>query len=374
MFHNIKVDVIYYKTSTDFEMEFNLCGCCRMRLLTDKAPDRKILVTQLARAVSRSRIIMIVGSLFGEEGVIKTAAAAIGRGTKIANNSQYGIKGDEQIEIISDSVPLVTTEGIFGGCIIEQGPQTLILLSDNKNVRKNIMNNLIHPYVQEVFAAELLENNSNEESESKADASSAEEEAPAPTEPQEPEAAAEAEGTETETSPANTEENGLEQQNETSEQEQGAASDNVEDMPTGFIIDDDNHDDNEQPSLEDKIILEDEDYIEESVRSEQEAIEEAMKKGQELYAEPQYISRRQAKRMEAAYSNIINDGQAYVPAEDDDEEARLDSIRTLNISIIAIGILLLIIALVLCYCIFAVPQKEATPVAEYIREVFSVFG
>ena len=37
----MKVDVIYYKTNTDFEMEFNLCGCCRMRLLTDKAPDRK---------------------------------------------------------------------------------------------------------------------------------------------------------------------------------------------------------------------------------------------------------------------------------------------------------------------------------------------
>ena len=30
MFQNLKVDVIYYKTNTDFEMEFNLCGCCRM--------------------------------------------------------------------------------------------------------------------------------------------------------------------------------------------------------------------------------------------------------------------------------------------------------------------------------------------------------
>ena len=52
MFQNVKVDIIYYKTNTDFEMEFNLCGCCRMRLLTDKSPDRKTAVHSLARAVS----------------------------------------------------------------------------------------------------------------------------------------------------------------------------------------------------------------------------------------------------------------------------------------------------------------------------------
>ena len=67
MFQNIKVDIIYYKTQTDFEMEFNLSGCCRMRLLTDKAPDRKILVNQLVRAVSRSRIILLAGDLFGKK-------------------------------------------------------------------------------------------------------------------------------------------------------------------------------------------------------------------------------------------------------------------------------------------------------------------
>ena len=39
MFQNVKVDIIYYDTSTDFELEFNLCGCCRMRLLTDKTDD-----------------------------------------------------------------------------------------------------------------------------------------------------------------------------------------------------------------------------------------------------------------------------------------------------------------------------------------------
>lgn len=159
MFQNIKVDVIYYNTTTDFEMEFDLSGCCRMRLLTDKAPDRKTLVNQLVRAVSRSRIIIMTGGLFGEEGVIKTCSKAINRSLDAVDNKAYGIDGDQEIEIISDSIPLVSTDGIFGGCIIEQGPQTLILLTENKDIRKNIMQNLIHPYIKEVVAGELVEKN-----------------------------------------------------------------------------------------------------------------------------------------------------------------------------------------------------------------------
>ena len=95
MLQNIKVDIIYYNTNTDFEMEFNLCGCCRMRLLTDKVPDKKTMVHSLARAVSRSRVIIIVGNLFGESGVTEIAAKAIGGNVSLADNKTYGISGDE---------------------------------------------------------------------------------------------------------------------------------------------------------------------------------------------------------------------------------------------------------------------------------------
>ena len=155
MFQNIKVDIAYYKTNTDFEMEFNLCGCCRMRLLTDKAPDKKTLVHSLARAVSRSRVIIIVGKLFGEDGIINIAASATGSKLSVADNKAYGISTDDKIEIINGSTPLVTPEGYFGGCIMEKGPQTMILLTENKNVRKAVMKNLIHPYIEELCALDL---------------------------------------------------------------------------------------------------------------------------------------------------------------------------------------------------------------------------
>ncbi len=150
MVQNLKVDVIYHLTSSDFEMEFNLCGCCRMRLLSDKTTDKKTFIKALARDVSRSRVIIACGPLFSNDGLIKTVATAIGSSTVLCNNKTYGIKGEEQISIINGSTPLVTPDGYFGGCIIESGPQTIILLTENKAFRKAIMQNLIHPYIEEI--------------------------------------------------------------------------------------------------------------------------------------------------------------------------------------------------------------------------------
>ncbi len=150
MIQNLKVDIIYHSTPSDFEMEFNLCGCCRMRLLNDKTTDKKAFIKSLTTAVSRSRVIIACGPLFGAEGLIKTVAKAIGSHATPCDNATYGIKSDEIIEIIGGSTPLVTPDGYFGGCIIESGPQTIVLLTENRNFRKAIMQNLIHPYIEEL--------------------------------------------------------------------------------------------------------------------------------------------------------------------------------------------------------------------------------
>ena len=157
MFQNLKVDIVYYKTNTDFEMEFNLCGCCRMRLLTDKAADSKSTVRSLSRAVSRSRVILVIGALFGDDGVINIISKAIDSKLSNINNKNYGISGNDEIKILDGATPLVTKDGYFGGCIIERGPQTMILLTENKTIRKALMKSLIHPYIEELCAVELNE-------------------------------------------------------------------------------------------------------------------------------------------------------------------------------------------------------------------------
>ncbi|MBQ4119038.1 MAG: hypothetical protein IJD45_01445 [Clostridia bacterium] len=150
MLENFKTDIIYYDTASDFELEFNLCGCCRMRLFNDKCSDKKSLLLSLSRAVSRSRVIIVTTSLFGENNIFKTVASAIGSDTETIDNSQYNIASDTEITVIKGSLPLVTEDGIFGGCIIESGPQSLIVLTDNQAVRKTLMKNLIHPYIKEI--------------------------------------------------------------------------------------------------------------------------------------------------------------------------------------------------------------------------------
>ncbi len=150
MQQNLKVDIIYYDTPTDFELEFNLCGCCRMRLLTDKTNDQKLFLHMLARSVSRSRAILVFGKLFGKSGAINLVAQSIGKNLEPVDNSLYNIDSKDEIKIIEGSLPLVTDDGYFGGCIIESGPQTIIVLSDNKTVRKSIMSTLIHPYIEQI--------------------------------------------------------------------------------------------------------------------------------------------------------------------------------------------------------------------------------
>lgn len=150
MVQNLKVDIIYHLTTSDFEMEFNLCGCCRMRLLSDKTNDKKNFVKALARNVARSRIIIACGPIFGPDGLISVVATAIGSGLTLCDNKTYGINTDEEIHIINGATPLVTPDGYFGGCIIESGPQTIILLTENRAFRKSIMQTLIHPYIEEI--------------------------------------------------------------------------------------------------------------------------------------------------------------------------------------------------------------------------------
>lgn len=157
MIQNIKVDIIYFKTATDFEFEFNLGGCCHMRLLNDKVSDKKSFVNSLARAVSRSQIIISVGPLFGQDGLISVAAAAINHRLQAVNNKAYGINSDSEIEIIDGAVPLVTREGYFGGCIIESGNQSIIVLTENRTIRKSIMKTLVHPYIEDMCIMQSAE-------------------------------------------------------------------------------------------------------------------------------------------------------------------------------------------------------------------------
>lgn len=147
---NLKLDIIYYKTSSDFEMEFNLSGCCRMRIFKDKVDTAKGLISTLARDVSRSRIILIVTDLSGENSGVEVVSKAIGLPVTDPIKADYGIKTCDPVQLPKGAVPLITKSGIYGGCIIESGPQSIIVVSSIRSLRHEIMKAYVHNYIFDV--------------------------------------------------------------------------------------------------------------------------------------------------------------------------------------------------------------------------------
>ncbi len=143
----IKADIIYYKTDSDFELEFNLNGCCPMRLLSSKPQNDGELLQSLGRAVSRSQLIITVGCIKGEYSVIYNVCNAIGYAMTGQDLSMLGV--NEPVMLPKGAIPLVSKEGVLGGCVIECGPQAIIVLTEDRALRKSIMKSLVHQYVRD---------------------------------------------------------------------------------------------------------------------------------------------------------------------------------------------------------------------------------
>ena len=151
---SIKLDVIYYKTPSDFEFEFNLSGCAGVRLFKEKSESPKALVTSLARDVARSRIIIVVADLAEENGGISTISKAIGLPLVAVNKEEYHIANEGDCNVFAGAIPLVTTSGVFVGFIAESGSQSIIVLTSNRALRHEIMDSYVHKYIFEVAQIE----------------------------------------------------------------------------------------------------------------------------------------------------------------------------------------------------------------------------
>lgn len=332
MVQNLKVDIIYHSTPSDFEMEFNLCGCCRMRLLSDKTSDKKGFVKALARDVSRSRIIIACGPIFGNDGLISVIATAIGSGTTLCDNKTYGINFDEKIHIINGSTPLVTPDGYFGGCIIESGPQTIIILTENRAFRKSIMQTLIHPYIEEISYIPMNTIST------------------APAEPEQEFEAAVSEGEVYVTE----DENYNEPLDETALQEAPAEDEhNIE-----FVMDQDDNSVNfeaETSDLTNSVVFADDQY---SLMYTDVENEEEIKS---RYSDPYKPS--ESDNMFISTSDIETE-------ENIAEKSNQKKIRKMDITIVILVLLLLLAILALVYFIVLNPMTMGVSTGDYIKQIF----
>lgn len=365
MIQNLRVDTIYYLTNSDFEMEFNLCGCCKMRLLTDKAENPKNFIGLLSRAVSRSQVIICCGKLFGDDGLINTVSQAIRKPLVTIDNSAYDIVDDNEIKIIRGSVPLVNSDGCFCGCIIESGPQSIVLLTDNKSIRKTVMKPLIHPYIEELSLVRNAVKNTADT---------------------------------TEESPSNHEEN-TEQNNvsdETSDQAvetaedsakneitQGSPSEseigeNPEFVPTIEI--------SEQPFKEDNSNVDDTEKTEAESSESDDAQSDDSEDDDDEFKIPSFVapnkindgfdlylvSERQEKKNKYPDTDFMPSNNGFYESDTQYDSHNQKSNKKINISILIITIILLCALAALAYLLVFVPMKSDYVFSEYIKNIFSV--
>lgn len=161
MINNIKVDLIYYLANKDFEFEFNLCSACQLRLLTDNPTTAENLTTSLARGFARSKVVIITAPF--NDKLIEDVASLIDFETIEVNAAEYNIQNSTASIIISDAIPLVTRGGSYVGAILESGPQSLIILTDDKEARKEIMFSLVKPYIADLSRLSTIVDNSTDD-------------------------------------------------------------------------------------------------------------------------------------------------------------------------------------------------------------------
>lgn len=147
---NLKLNILYYNTPSDFEMEFNLNGCCRMRIFKDKVETPKEFVSTLAKDIDRSKITIIVTDLKGENSCLELASNALGIDMVFPDKVEYGIKDEDELYILSGGVPLVNKDGIYGGFIIESGAQSIVFITSDRAVRHEVMKAYVHNYVFDI--------------------------------------------------------------------------------------------------------------------------------------------------------------------------------------------------------------------------------
>ncbi len=149
MSKDIKVEIIYYKSTSDISLEFGLHGKYPMRLLSSDCKDINSFFQSLKRAVSRSEIIITVGGFDQEDNLPMFIARAVGLNCEIPDLLKQNIISDKDYCLPKGAIALAPKSRRFGGFLLECGPQAIISLTDERKIRQNIVEEFLVNYITE---------------------------------------------------------------------------------------------------------------------------------------------------------------------------------------------------------------------------------
>ena len=148
---SVKVEFIYYNENGDPRLEFGLNGNFTTRVLSSYCSEDKEYLYALKKAVSRNTIIIVVGGFRDDGHLMKVTALSIGRKIESYDfvGMGYGKVANAPDLLPEKCLPLVDKEGQFAGILLESGPQSIIMLSENNPNKSFIIKEYISPYVEE---------------------------------------------------------------------------------------------------------------------------------------------------------------------------------------------------------------------------------
>lgn len=149
---DIRMEIIYFCESSDIKLEFGLRGEYPLRLLSSSSNDYRSFLTALKKAAARSEVIITVGGFFGKKYLPEILGRSINHKCKEIDLAKYGLNYINKPLLLPDgAIPLVSANGKFGGCVIESGPQSIIMLTEDTRVRLSLLFELVVPYITEHY-------------------------------------------------------------------------------------------------------------------------------------------------------------------------------------------------------------------------------
>ena len=149
MLKDARMQILYFNQTADVLLEFGLQGNYSLRLLTVQCNNYKDFLANLSKAVSRNNIILTVGGFGPQDRLPEILGRGIGRELTAVVAEEFRITAPVHTRLPEGAIPLVTDEGILAGCVIEQGTQTIIMLTEQTELRHQVLKKLVIPYIGE---------------------------------------------------------------------------------------------------------------------------------------------------------------------------------------------------------------------------------
>ncbi len=136
------VELIYFAVDGNAALEEKLGTLADVTVRSGE--DRRGFLTQLAKAVSQSKIILVIGSVTD---LIGALSRGLGLPLEKVDWSQFGINNDNDISLPKGALPLILGRGIHG-MILESGDQCIIAADSDEATVDRLFDTYIAPYLQ----------------------------------------------------------------------------------------------------------------------------------------------------------------------------------------------------------------------------------